>query len=201
MPNRAVLAFSTIKDFDWQSASISSARRKKAESYRFEDDKKRCALSEVVLRKALASFGLNPKEICYTFNEHGKPYLENYDDVYFSISHSKDYVICIVSDCEIGIDIEHIEDINLNIAKRFFTESEYNNIISAEGRDAQLNVFYDCWTKKEAYIKWAGKGLACPLNSFDVYDKLDCVLTAPMEFDGYKCAICTKDRIENLEII
>lgn len=201
MSNKAVLAIGTIKDFDWKNAEISESRRKKADSYRFEDDKKRCVLSEILLRKALFAFGLNPKEILYKFNEHEKPFLKDYSDVFFSISHSKDYALCIVSDSEIGIDIEHIEDINLNIAKRFFTEPEYEAIVSLENDKDKLIKFYDCWTKKEAYIKWAGKGLSCSLNSFNVYDKLDCEFVSLNSFEDYKCAICTREKITNLEVI
>ncbi len=198
---RAVLAYGTIKDFDWHAATVSVERRKKAESYRFEDDKKRCILSEALLRKALSAFGIKIDDISYRYNEHGKPFLKDYSDIYFSISHSKDYVVCILSNAEIGIDIEYIEDINLNVAKRFFAESEYKSIMSSETKAQRLDKFYDCWTKKEAYIKWTGKGLACPLDSFDVYSKLDCDLKTLDKFDGYKCAICTQSQISILEIL
>ena len=201
MSNKAVLAIGTIKDFDWTNLEVSELRRKKADSYRFEDDKKRCIISELLLRKALNSFGLNPKEITYRFNEHEKPFLKDYSDIFFSISHSKDYVLCIACDTEVGIDIEYVEDINLNIAKRFFTEFEYKAIVSLENHSERLEKFYDCWTKKEAYIKWTGKGLSCSLDSFNVYDKLDAELLTLDIFKDYKCSICTKEKITDLEIL
>ena len=201
MSNKAVLAIGTIKDFDWTNLEVSELRRKKADSYRFEDDKKRCIISELLLRKALNSFGLNPKEITYRFNEHEKPFLKDYSDIFFSISHSKDYVLCIACDTEVGIDIEYVEDINLNIAKRFFTEFEYKAIVSLENHSKRLEKFYDCWTKKEAYIKWTGIGLSCSLDSFNVYDKLDAELLTVDIFKDYKCSICTKEKITDLEIL
>lgn len=79
------------------------------------------------------------------YNENGKPYFKN-SKIYFSISHSSEYVACIVSDNEIGIDIQKIRRIpdNLNIV---FNEDEL-----------ELSSFelLKLWTKKEAIIKARG---------------------------------------------
>jgi 4'-phosphopantetheinyl transferase len=53
------------------------------------------------------------------------------------------------------------------ISERFFSESERQVLRSIPGR-AKEEAFFNCWTRKEAYLKAVGEGLAAPLDSFDV---------------------------------
>ena len=196
---RTVLAFDKIEYFR-DDASFSKERIKKAEDYKFEDDKKRCLLSEVLLKKALFEFGIKVEEINYSYNEHGKPYLKEFENLFFNISHSGDYVLCAVSDCEIGLDIEKIEPINLRIAERFFTKAEFESI-TKEPETEQYDAFYSFWTRKEAYVKCIGRGMSCAFNSFDVNNLPDYKFVELHEFPGYKCSMCTKEQVEEFKIV
>ena len=51
--------------------------------------------------------------------------------------------MCIVSAGECGIDIEHIKDIDLKIAERFFHEDEYSFLIDKRGKE-RINFFLNC---------------------------------------------------------
>lgn len=112
----------------------------------------------------LAGKILNKKscELIFCKDEFGKPFFENINGFYFSISHSFPFYAAAVSDRPIGIDVEKIRDVNLNIAKRMFTENEREYI----GKDKIR--FFEIWTKKEAYSKFTGKGLGEKFSSFDV---------------------------------
>src|SRR5207248_611055 len=68
-----------------------------------------------------------------------------------------------------GVDIEQIRrDMCVTeIAGRFFSATE-RNALTALARDLQHDAFFDCWTRKEAYIKAMGDGLSLPLHQFDV---------------------------------
>jgi 4'-phosphopantetheinyl transferase len=78
-------------------------------------------------------------------------------------------VVCAVSDGRVGIDIELVvRDAKPDIAKRFFSNDEYECVVSALDRaDA---AFFEIWTMKESYAKWGGKGLGSNLSSFSVFE-------------------------------
>lgn|SRR5574344_1026484 len=93
--------------------------------------------------KLLKSMTSNDIELYYI---NGKPYIKD-SNIYFSISHSIDRVVCAISDKEIGIDIEKIRDYDLSLNKEL-------NI------NAKNNVdFFKEYTRREAYIKKLGKSL------------------------------------------
>lgn len=115
-------------------------------------------------RKAISDFcGITPEKIEFSKNKFGKPFAKNLP-VYFSISHSGDWVVCAVSDKEIGIDIEKIKPHNPKSAEKFATEKELEYIRSNE------KGFFEIWTLKEAYFKCIGTGLGADIKnvSFEI---------------------------------
>jgi 4'-phosphopantetheinyl transferase len=90
-----------------------------------------------------------------------KPKIKNFD---FNISHSGDYVAIAISNKKIGVDIEKIKPLDLEIAESYFTPKELS-YIKGNTKD-KLTSFYKIWTLKESYIKAIGKGLSHPLKSF-----------------------------------
>lgn len=70
---------------------------------------------------------------------------------------------------EVGVDIEKIRsDVeHLQLADRFFSEYERAQLRQFSGRDLD-KAFFRCWTRKEAYVKAKGGGLAISLTEFDV---------------------------------
>ena len=101
-------------------------------------------------------------------NGCGKPYLKN-SDIYFNLSHSGNYAMCVVSDKPVGCDIEIIRaNVNIEIAKRFFSREEYEYLLSIKDEKEQSRAFILLWTLKESYIKAIGKGLSAKLDSFSI---------------------------------
>lgn len=189
---------------------ISVFRQKKADRYLKPQDKYRSVGAEIILRYALLSNGISTDKLDFCYGENGKPYLKG-NPLFFNISHSGEYVICAVSENEIGCDIEKISRADLKIAKKFFAESEYSDIISLSGDALQAEAFFRLWTLKESFLKAIGTGLKTPLNSFaldlnsgNFYFKdteKNYFFKEFSELDGYKCSVCSEKDINDMKFV
>lgn len=184
--------------------SVSTTRRENSEKFLFFEDAKRSICAEAIMRYYLIkTLGINNSEIEIGYNDYGKPFLKNIQ-LYFNLSHSNKWVVCGWSNNEIGVDIEKIDKTNIDIAKSLFCEAEYNYIKSGEEYE-QCKKFIQIWTLKESYIKYIGKGLTIPLNSFCIKKNADNfivesdgnkerVFLKQVEFsDGYYLTECSRD--------
>ena len=103
-------------------------------------------------------------EIAY--NSQGKPYFLSNREIFFNISHSSNYVACVIGDRPVGIDIEKARKGRQNLAKRFFDVSEAEWIKECDSDQR----FFRIWTLKEAYGKATGFGV------LEVLDKIVYIL-------------------------
>ena len=88
--------------------------------------------------------------------ERGKPYFPE-GDLHFSISHTKHFVFCVLSDTPAGIDAEECDrDIDLHLAEKILSPSEKAQFDDAADKRTALLTF---WVLKEAYAKCTGEGL------------------------------------------
>lgn len=171
-------------DIEKALTAVSDYRRQKA--LRCPDEEKmRCSLGvELLLYRALGA----TEPLSYALGENGKPYFET-GNVQFSLAHSGNFAVCAVSDCEVGVDIEAPRQNALKIAKRFFTEREYERI---ERSDEPDELFCRLWVIKESYIKARGTGFKTPLDSFCAADRIGDYSTAHYKMHGYHIAVCAK---------
>ncbi|MBP8083480.1 MAG: 4'-phosphopantetheinyl transferase superfamily protein [Spirochaetes bacterium] len=122
------------------------------------------------MASVLLAFSLHEAGISLPYNiqrsEHGKPFLPD-EKIKFSYCHTEGLCAAVISDEECGIDAESIKRSAsfAEISSRFFTADE-NEFLSYNNYSGEI--FYEIWTKKEAYLKFTGKGLAGGLNSFSV---------------------------------
>jgi 4'-phosphopantetheinyl transferase len=124
------------------------------------------------LRQILSRYSKrNPGDILFDYNEYGKPFLSSSPgSVQFNISHSHVLgLLAITGNKRVGVDIERIRtDIDYaQIAQQFFSPGEVKRLLDLPTQ-IQLEAFYACWTRKEAFIKARGKGLTIPLDQFEV---------------------------------
>ncbi len=111
-------------------------------------------LAKTVIKK---TFGIDIAKQEFAYTEYGKPYLINYPDVHFNISHSGKYVTCTVSYNPVGIDIQRISEYNSDVAKRVCNEKELKQIEDSLNKASE---FTKLWTQKEAVLKMYGTGIA-----------------------------------------
>jgi 4'-phosphopantetheinyl transferase len=116
---------------------------------------------------------MRPEHLCFSYNDYGKPALVttgNWENLNFNLSHSDGLALYgITRGREIGIDLERVhEGIEFEqVAKRFFSQREREELQSLPA-EQRPEAFFNCWTRKEAYIKARGGGLAIRLDQFDV---------------------------------
>ncbi|MBA4537131.1 4'-phosphopantetheinyl transferase superfamily protein [Bacillus aquiflavi] len=159
-----------IADLDYKKlvSFISSDKREKLSRFYYKRDTYRSLLGDILVRLFLWEHFLIPNnQIKYSFNQFGKPQLKLPFPFSFNISHSEDWVICVFDHKNVGIDIEKINNVNLQIAKRYFSQIEYEDLISLN-EPMRTKYFFDLWTLKESFLKCIGTGLYRPLNSFTI---------------------------------
>jgi 4'-phosphopantetheinyl transferase len=132
---------------------------------------------------------IQEKDILFAETEFGKPFLIGYPYLYFNISHTRNALAVAFANCPVGVDIERIREVDMEIAHRFFTQSEFAYISQTNDPDS---AFYEIWTKKEAYIKWVGKGLSIPLRSFSVMDEPICHRFIMYRHGEYIISVCSE---------
>lgn len=161
-------------------------------------------LGEALVRFALKRYWNLPSgDYRIARGEKGKPFVVGVKNVFFNISHSGDYVVCAVSDRDIGVDIEKRAKARMEVAGRFFHGEEVARLKMLEG-DKQNQLFFDYWSVKESFLKYIGTGLTRSLNSFIVkftgkniflYEGMNklslCVNACPID-SRYACYVCSE---------
>lgn len=146
---------------------LSADERLKAERYATEQARHRFVIFRGMLRQTLASYlSLAPEELKFELGEFGKPYLAN-GDLYFNLSHTADdWLLAVANFAPIGVDLEIIRPRTQlqNLVDRCFSERESAYWQALPG-DQQLEAFFRLWTKKEAFVKAVGRGLALGLEN------------------------------------
>ena len=130
--------------------------------------RRRRVVRRAALRIALARrIGGDPSALRMVPGPHGKPALaDSADALHFSSSSSDDCcLIAVTAIGPIGVDVERVAPRAYleRIAETRFAPAEADAIAHLEG-EARLRAFYNCWTRKEAYLKATGAGLTMPLD-------------------------------------
>ena len=157
-------------EFDTLLHLISLEKQKRIKQFHFFRDAQNALLGDILARTEICcATSLSNKQLMFSTNDYGKPFLINIPHIHFNISHAGHYVCFAKDDKDVGIDIELIKSVDLKIAERFFAEDEAAYVKDNQ----QLHRFFEIWTKKESRIKWEGKGLSKPLQSFSTINPVE----------------------------
>lgn len=151
----------------------------RANRFRFEKHRRQYVVGRGALRTLLAAYlGTRPELVKFTYGPRGKPFLApplDQGGLHFNLTNSDELALVgFVLGREIGVDVEYLRKMPdcEQISERFFSESE-RTVLRSIPFPAKEEAFFNCWTRKEAYLKAVGEGLAAPLDSFDVTLALD----------------------------
>jgi len=153
---------------------LSAEERARAVRFHFQKDRSHYMAGRGLLRRILARYlQTGPAELRFTLNAFGRPELSappGPPSLRFNLSHSRGLALFAVTrHRQIGIDLEFIRPdfATEDVAGRFFSPREVAALRELPV-EARTEAFFNCWTRKEAFIKARGEGLSIPLDSFDV---------------------------------
>lgn len=159
---------------EWLTNLLAQDERTRAGRFHFAKDRNHYIASRGLLRSILGRYlQVAPQQIQFSYGSHGKPTLHStaaQPPLRFNVSHAGGLALfAFTRTRELGVDIELIRPIEEaeQIAQRFFSERE-NVVFTSLARTVHEQAFFNCWTRKEAYIKARGEGLSLPLDQFDV---------------------------------
>lgn len=148
------------------SALLSSDEVSRARRFHFERDRIRFVTAHGMLRILLGHYlALPPQEIQIAYGRNGKPLVADChgtDGLQFNLSHSEALAVYAFAwDRRVGVDAEYIRPISevAQLAHAMFTPFEHQLLASVPEGERTL-VFFNLWTRAEAYLKACGEGLS-----------------------------------------
>ncbi len=148
--------------------------RRRAERFAFARDRRRFMVARARLRQLLAErLGVEPRSVRLRYSRYGKPGLAHPagdPPLRFNLSHCADIAVyAFARSHEVGVDVEAVRTLPDAdaLAAHFFSSREKAAYFALDECERPLG-FFNCWTRKEAYIKAHGEGLSLPLDQFDV---------------------------------
>jgi 4'-phosphopantetheinyl transferase len=155
---------------------LAADERERANRFHFEKDRRHFIVARATLRTLLGRYlKKEPAQLRFSYSDYGKPSLklepaQPTQRLRFNLAHSGGLAVLAFTEIgEIGIDLEQLraEFTGDDIARRFFSATEVARLDRLSG-DARFLAFFNCWTRKEAFIKAKGIGLSLALDQFDV---------------------------------
>lgn len=165
-----ICRLSELKESDYRSWFLEADSERQAAVLKMKTSlaQKQSLCADHLARKMLAG-DISPSELQFRRSPCGKPEAVN-TSLHFNLSHSGNFVLCAVSENEIGADIEFLRPVSPKLPARICTEAEKEYV----GNDEQL--FLQVWTVKEALAKFYGKGLRLDMRKLQVvHDGALCV--------------------------
>lgn len=154
------------------SRTLAPDEKQRAQRFHFAKDRDRFIAARGTLRALLGLYLDQPPEgFEFHYGPRGKPSLIGAaSSLQFNVAHSHDLALyALTCDRDVGVDIEHLQSriSGDEIAERFFSSEEVAALRVLPPAQQQ-EAFFNCWTRKEAYLKANGEGIAFGLDKFTV---------------------------------
>jgi 4'-phosphopantetheinyl transferase len=163
----------TTDELSVRRACLSTDERERASRFLVEAARVQYVAARSALRTILCRYAdLPASEIAFCLGPVGKPALANgtRDKLFFNLSHSRQLALVAVTRCaEIGVDVESIREMTSRdqLAERFFHPHEVATLLRLPDHLRAIG-FFNAWTRKEAFLKATGKGIAFGIERVEV---------------------------------
>jgi 4'-phosphopantetheinyl transferase len=154
--------------------TLSSDERVRAAKFHFSEDRNRYIVARGWLRQLLGRYVSIPASaVEFVYGPKGKPALAGSTtsaELQFNMAHSEDLaLVAVARGASVGIDLERVralEDAG-DLVERFFSSRENAQFKSLPDGQKPL-AFFNLWTRKEAWLKATGEGIAHQLSTVEV---------------------------------
>jgi len=152
-------------------ALLSDDERERARRFRRPDLRRRYSVAHALLRRLLAAqLGTNGADLRFESSPHGKPALRDWPQLRFNLSHAGDLALYALAwRREVGVDLEPVTpEVEVDAVARQMFSADECHALTLLPSDERRQAFFRIWTRKEAYVKALGLGLAHPTQWFTV---------------------------------
>jgi len=190
-----------LKFWNYYMSFLPDELKKEVLKYKFAEDQNNCLIGKLMTLIGYFIFtGKDLKISDLLKSKFGKPYV-NGKKIHFNISHSGSGVMCCFSKNSIGIDIEEIKRVDVNLFRSVFTDIEFLDI-----KENGIERFYHYWTAKESVTKEEGYGLTMDLKSLritslnaEIKDRLWWL--KGKKIDRFYFTLASQNKIEDVKIM
>lgn len=213
---------SELENINYNEEIFSADRREKLSKIKFDEDKELSACVELLLIYGLKQLDREiPLPLETEAEKSGKLRLltpvKGFKEIYFSLSHSKDWAVCSISDGNVGVDIEYAKANLIARPEKILHPSECKAYGYITNDIEKRKYFYECWVTKESYLKQLGVGLIVRPSNFMVSEDFlvteqgaklkkryvhvyqsEEIKNSDWKFSaGYKMAVCSQKKDED----
>lgn len=143
---------------------VPAEKRNRLQRFHRKEDALRGLGGEVLVRwLACSRLNLANDQVVFARAQHGKPFIEGCPELQFNVSHAGKWVLCAMDAEPLGVDIEEMRSIDLEVGRICFSEQEFAALMQCPEKE-RLDSFYELWTLKESFAKADGRGLNLPLK-------------------------------------
>ncbi len=153
--------------------TVSKYRQNKIDRYKTPGEKRLSLGVGLLLAMALEKEGYSEKEMTVLAKDNGRPYFKDHEDIFFSLSHSNERVICAISPKPIGCDVEFI----------------------SENSDVDI----DTWPEMESYSKASDTSIIDLMGGKVSYSSEYNFRQIELN-DQYKYVVCSLEKISDSQI-
>lgn len=158
----------TEAELQYAMQLLPKARIDKMERSRQKKSQAQSLAAGLLLEYGLRQLGLSGKELTFLENADGKPYVKEYPNLCYNLSHSGEYVALVLDETPVGIDVEGLRRGYQKLVRRFFSKEE----IAVLEETWSDEFFTKLWTRKESYLKATGYGMRMPLEGFSTLEDM-----------------------------
>lgn len=144
--------------------SLSAAEQRKLSAMKLSFVARRFESTRKLLRYLLEGY-LKCSDYRLEKTDQGKPFLPEFPEFHFNVTHSKNLIMVALSQGRVGVDLERMRNLDVvRVAQRFFSPQELL-FLQKKNREKNQETFFKLWTAKEAALKADGGGIALGMKN------------------------------------